>query len=234
MKTIRAIFRIIALLAALLFPQMASAAEFVPKTENRVGAIDLIAETSLKATSLCAGETRSVEAEFAAEVASRRTIRARGGAGRGVVERWQRNRAASSIRRFRTDMRASGMEGAFINSYVRAFDLQSFRYGRNLNPFKRFYRHYNLGGRVGGPWLHDSQRLLSASPAVRKQVLALPSSSAANGTAFTRIPFGRKVVAGTTAPQPSSFTGLPPGTATGGPPQRFVPGRPYPVFTVVP
>ena len=81
MKTIWAIFRIIALLAALLFPQLASAGQFVPKSENRVRAIDIVVETSLKATSLSAGETRSVEAEVAAEVASRCSIRARGGAG---------------------------------------------------------------------------------------------------------------------------------------------------------
>ena len=80
MQTIWAIFRFVAVLAALLFPQLASAGQLAPKAETRVRAIDIVVETSLKATSLCAGETRSVEAEFAAEVASRCSIAPRGGA----------------------------------------------------------------------------------------------------------------------------------------------------------
>ena len=79
MKTIWAIFRIVALLAALLFPQIASAAAPAPKAETRVWEIDVVLQTSLQATSLCVGETRSAESVFAAEVVSRCSIAARGG-----------------------------------------------------------------------------------------------------------------------------------------------------------
>src|SRR5690606_41775544 len=80
MNTIWAIFRFVAVLAALLFPQLASAGVPAPTAETRVRAIVIVVETSLKATSLCAAETRSAEAKFAVEIASRSPIGARGGA----------------------------------------------------------------------------------------------------------------------------------------------------------
>ncbi len=81
MNTIWAIFRFVALLAALLFPQLASAGQLAPKAETRIKAIDIVVKTSLKATSLCEAETRSAEAKFALEIASRSPIGARGGVG---------------------------------------------------------------------------------------------------------------------------------------------------------
>ncbi len=83
MNTIWAIFRFVALLAALLFPQLASAGQLAPKAETRIKAIDIVVKTSLKATSLREAETRSAEAKFALEIASRSPIGARGGAGLG-------------------------------------------------------------------------------------------------------------------------------------------------------
>ena len=83
MRTIWAIFRFVAVLAALLFPHLATAGVPAPKAETRVKAIDVVVESGLKATSLCAGETRSAEAKFAAEVASRCSIGSRGGAASG-------------------------------------------------------------------------------------------------------------------------------------------------------
>ena len=79
MKIIWAIFRFVAVLAALFFPQLASAGEHAPKAETRVWEIDVVLQTSLQATSLCAGETRSAESVFAAEVVSRCSIGSRGG-----------------------------------------------------------------------------------------------------------------------------------------------------------
>ena len=81
MRTICAIFRFVAVLAALLFPQLASAGQLAPKAETRVRAIDIVVETGLKATSLCDAETRSAEEKFAVKIASRSPIHARGGAG---------------------------------------------------------------------------------------------------------------------------------------------------------
>jgi RHS repeat-associated protein len=137
-----------------------------------------------------------------------------------------RNQAASSIRAFRYDMRALGHSTADINSYIRSFDTPSFRYNRNINPLKTVYRHFNEGGNPGGPWVHDTQRLLSASPLERKIALALPNGSEASGTSWTRLPFLRKVASGYIAPQPPSFTGLPDDVITGGPKQWYLPNSP--------
>jgi hypothetical protein len=144
-----------------------------------------------------------------------------------------RNLAAMSIRNFQRDMRASGMATADVNSYVRAFELQSFRYGRNFNPFKKYFRHFTAGERAGGPWVHPSKSLLSADSLTRRTLLALPESNLATGSATTRIPFLRKMATGTVAPQPPSFTGLPVGIPTGGVPQVYVPSKPWLDFTII-
>lgn len=81
LKTIWAVYRFVAVLATLLFAQLASAGQVVPQAETRVRAIDVVVETSLKATSLCEAETRSAEARFAVEIAPRSPIVPRGGAG---------------------------------------------------------------------------------------------------------------------------------------------------------
>jgi len=64
-------------------------------------------------------------------------------------------------------------------------------------------------------------------------VLALPKGSTAAGTAWTRVPFGRKMASGTIAPQPSSFTGLPSDVTTGGALQWYVPGKPFLEFAII-
>ena len=140
---------------------------------------------------------------------------------------WARNRAAHDIRSFRTDMRAAGMSTERINSYVRAFELPTFRYGHNLNPFKTYYRHFSLGDRIGGPWVHSDTSLLNVSPLTRRIWLALPESNTATATSSTHIPFFRLRAVGNVAPQPSSFTGLDPSLQTGGRIQYFVPNKPY-------
>ncbi|MES9904941.1 MAG: RHS repeat-associated core domain-containing protein [Sedimenticola sp.] len=137
-----------------------------------------------------------------------------------------RNRAAKSIKTFQNDMKELGYKAGEINSYVKAFETQSFRYGANLNPFKRFYRHYNAGERMGGPWVHDTKTLLKASPFKRKIDLALPESSKATASAWTRIPLLRKSASGSIAHQSSLFTGLPGRIKTGGLKQWFVPSKP--------
>ena len=142
-------------------------------------------------------------------------------------KRMSRNAAVRSIRKFRNDMIKLGYDIKEINSYIKAFETPSFRYGRNWNPAKKFYRHYNKGGNAGGAWIHDSKYLVKATPLSRKINLALPKESQATATAWTRIPFLRKVASGRIAPQPSSFTGLPSDVITGGPMQWYLPNSPW-------
>jgi len=152
----------------------------------------------------------------------------------GLWTKLQRRRAAWAIKRFRKDMRKLGYQTQEINSYVRAFELPTFRYGRNLNPFKRYYRHFTLGQRISGRWVHSSTELLNASPLERKIKLALPASNTAEDTAWTHIPFMRRVARGIVAHQEEAFTGLSEEILTGGIHQTFVPtkfpGLPFPRF----
>jgi RHS repeat-associated protein len=150
---------------------------------------------------------------------------------------FSRDLAAAAIRDARTDLAASGVASAKINRYMCAFEFESVRYGREFNFWSRHYRFYTSGGSAGGRWLTDDIGLLDESPFGRKVSLALPASNAADAAAWTRIPLGRYVVSGVTAPRPPSFTGLPPSALTGGPRQQYVisfPGQSYLHFTVHP
>jgi RHS repeat-associated protein len=150
---------------------------------------------------------------------------------------FSRDLAAAALRDARTGLAASGVAPAKINSYMRAFEFESIRYGREFNFWSRHYRFYSSGGSAGGRWLTDDIGLLDESPFGRKVSLALPASNAADAAAWTRIPLGRYVLSGVTAPRPPSFTGLPSSALTGGPRQQYVisfPGQSYLHFTVHP
>jgi hypothetical protein len=142
------------------------------------------------------------------------------------LRRYLRNRSAISIRKIRKYLTAAGFDQSEINSIIKAFDLSTIRYETNLNLFSKRYRFFTFGENPGGSWLTTDTSMINASPIMRKIRLALPKSNLATGQSWTRITFGRKIISGEVAHQPSLFTGLPTSINTGGVNQIYVmPGK---------
>jgi RHS repeat-associated protein len=143
-----------------------------------------------------------------------------------AAEKMLGNRSASSIRKIRKKLSMAGFTKSEINSIIEAFDLSTIRYKTNLNFLGKRYRFFTSGQNPGGSWLTPDKSMINASLLMRKTRMALPKSNIATGQSWTRIYFGRKIITGKVAPQPSIFTGLPASIETGGINQIYVmPGK---------